>query len=281
MDTSQQFASPKAYPPQTFYDDLGPSSPNNASMENVLREDAEFLIPSPEDYVASTTIDMSPNFILLNWLGLRPCSTTVPAGEVNYDAYKDRLPQMLGEMNKNLPVETSHRLSIAGSLWAIMNHRWDSRILAFTWDLDTRNQFYILKNPNPFHFMEMDYFHMALQDNDPDNIEHWVLLKFPQDPDCQTWNLVTTPMGAIHVARQFKDQFVTQQLAVITLFSSGVPFRTVTQYYGLHQPGYTKPPGMLPPILYRPKDRRPTLKDYDTYVQHVMDLMHYQHVQHG
>ena len=198
------------------------------------------------------------------WYGLMPHPHIYP--EVDYKAFAKHIPQVLGKLSQNLPNEPALLQSIAGSLWAIKNCCWNSHALAFVWDLDTHMLSFIFQNNNPLNMFMMECCKVSLNENDVNNVQHWVLIKFNQDPN--GWHLLRMAMGALFIATFVKETSFDQCATACILLCSGVPFQTVAPYtYTLPATGsHEVPPAIQAHALSHPKDTRPTVKDYNTYV---------------
>ena len=248
------------------------------SVSNTTQPDAggpgtiQALDPDATLWHDDETDDAALPSILESWYGIS-LTDTRRLPEVDYTTWVQRLPQIFSEEAVNIPQDPEQQSIIAGWVSSMLGGDLRSRVLRYTWDLDPLHTSYLFRGLRVKSCMYMDHLRAPRHVEETDDIVRWVLVKFKRDPDEQPWSIITTAMGAIWLARRVSEVDTTKD-ALLSLVSAGVPVRTGMLLQRPPPPMYTLPlPSrrlMLPP--WRKKGHRPTVLDYDSYCQRVLEL---------
>lgn len=274
---------------------IGQRPASEQSIANTLDDDNddELLNPTPEDRTIQD-VEIQQSFHLSSWFGITMTDTRTFPG-VDYEKRANRLPSILGEMEADFLKDPATRKCLAGWAAAMLERDWRSRALTFTWDLDVRNPLYLLRTdcgPDPRLSISLEHRRAPERKVDPDDVSRWVLVRFQRDPDAGTtgegWSLLTSPTGALLLARRLSEAD-TSRAALSLLVAVGVPARTgiLRQVRPSPPPSdgstsHSEPlPGPQPRQrlrnVWRERQERPTVRDYDAYCQRVLEFSHAPH----
>ena len=247
-----------------------------AESANVLCADDALRIAAPD---GDEMYDVEPqlSYHLSSWYGITIADTRKFTG-VDYHSWADRLPQVFSEQHANIPQAPEMRALIAGWVSAMLKSDLRSRALEHTWDLDPRNSTRLMRDGTVRSALSMDQVRAPSHVQETDDIVHWVVVKFRRDPESHPWSILTSAMGALLLARRLREADSSKD-ALSVLMSVGVPFRTGIHLERTPPPFYALPiPSMrrlFPP--WRKKGDRPTVSDYDSYCQRVLEIAHRPH----
>ena len=255
--------------------------------EKLIRElsaDALLLIADPDSDMKGeddfNAVALPSADLLGSWYGISITDTrTFP--EVDYKAWVERLPQIFSEQAANIPEDNEYRTLVAGWISAMLAGDLRSRALMHTWDLDSRNASFLLRDGQVQSCISLEHIGAPTYVEDEDNIVRWVCILFHRDPDDHPWSLITTSMGALWLARRLAEADTSSE-AVMALVAVGVPVRTGRLLKHPVPPtptATTTSRSRMVPLWQKVNDpstdrptARPTVQDYDSYCQRVLEL---------
>ncbi|PIL28518.1 hypothetical protein GSI_08556 [Ganoderma sinense ZZ0214-1] len=243
---------------------------NGGDVHQLLALDTSLLVAAPDDM--EYDVAFPSNYHLGRWYGISITdSRTFP--EVDYATWVRRLPQIFSEHAANLPQEPEQQSLLAGWVSAMLAGDSRSRALMHTWDLDPRNSAFLLRDGEVRSCISLEHLRAPIHIEETDNIVRWVMVKFNEDVDNGRWSLITTVTGALWLARRLTEA-TTASNAMHSLVSVGVPFRTAILQKRppppMHEHRLESRMRMLPP--WRAQGHRPTVQDYESYCQRVLEL---------
>ena len=242
-------------------------------LAGTLSGEQDLLIPDPQDRKIRQ-LSFPSNYHMHAWYGLWVTGTHAYAG-VDYTAFERRQSLLFAQRPEEFPGDEAVKKCIAGWTWAITQRHPDSPALLRTWDLHPEHPCYLLRDAetDPRTLISMDQYHAPVRQVNLDNIGRWVQVTYQNDPETPEWCLFTTAMGALFLVRRIEEAH-TNTDALLLLVKVGIPCRTALLLDAPPTHPRNPPPTLVQPLRfpYRKKGVRPTLKDYDAYCQHVLEL---------
>nr|VWP01005.1 Putative transcriptional regulator containing an aminotransferase domain [Ganoderma boninense] len=243
---------------------------NDDDVHHILDLDMSLFVQAP-DHEPHDMVFPS-NYHLGHWYGISITDSRIFPG-VDYTMWARRLPQIFSEMAANLPQDPEQQSVIAGWVSAMLAGDLRSRALMHTWDLDSRNSSFLLHDREVRSCIALEHVGAPKHVEETDNVVRWVLVKFSKDADNIRCSILTTAMGALWLIRRLSEADTSRD-ATNSLLAVGIPFRTGLLLNRPPPPVYALPLAsrrrLLPP--WRKQGHRPTVQDYESYCQRVLEL---------
>ncbi|KAM5539569.1 hypothetical protein V8D89_006678 [Ganoderma adspersum] len=276
------------------------SAPANETLPNILDDnDDNLLNPTPEDRTIQP-VDLQNNFHLSSWYGLTLADTrTFP--EVDYETWDPAaikciagwVAAVLARDWRSRALQHTWHLDARNPSCLLRAHPDPRRVL----ELEHHRAADREGRPDPDHVSR--WVLVRFRGDEPGSDSDVESAPKRAESRERAWSLFTSPMGALLLARRLSEAD-TRRAALCTLVAVGVPARTgILRKADPHPPPSApasdlssgSPPDSLPTgseptssgalrrqrrllIPYREKRERPSVQDYDTYCQRVLELSH-------